>query len=116
MWSIHHIVVGTPHIDPTANGFSATYADLPAAPVAREVEVKVITVEAVRIGPQDGRKRPAGATVYRAKKRTLGNVAIPTREHGNLPTIRQPEGGNVKGIGQAMLRKCAPRDAVPRPA
>ena len=67
--------------------------------MAREVEVEVITVEAVGFGAEDRCERPAGPTVNRAKKRTLGNVAIPTREHGYLSTIRQLEGRNVKGIG-----------------
>ena len=67
--------------------------------MACEIEVEMIAVEAVSVRAQYRCKRPAGSPVYRAKKRTLGNVAIPTREHGYLTSIRQPEGRNVKGVG-----------------
>ena len=67
--------------------------------MTREVQVEVIAVEAVGVGAENRCERPAGPPVNRAKKRTLGNVAIPTREHGYLTSIRQPERRNVKGIG-----------------
>jgi len=67
--------------------------------MARQVEVEVIAMEAVCVGAEDGRERSAGTPVDRTQKSTLGNVAVPTCKHGHLPTIRQLEGCDVKGIG-----------------
>lgn len=80
--------------------------------MARQVEVEVIAVEAVSVGAEYGGKRPAGASMDSPQKRTLGYVAVPTRKHGDLSSIRQSEGRDVKGIGQAMLRKYTAGDPV----
>lgn len=95
---------------------SLAHPPIPAAPMAREIEVEVITVVMVGVRSEHRGERLAGAPVYRPQKRTLGGIAIPTREHGNLPSIRQPEGRDVKGVGQSMLRKYPPGDAVAGPA
>jgi hypothetical protein len=50
MWSIYNAVVSTPQNDLNGLGDSTAHATCPAAPMARKVEVEVITVEAVGFG------------------------------------------------------------------
>ena len=62
---------------------------IPAVP--REIEMEMVAVKCVGLGPQYGGEVTAGAAVDRAQKFTLGVITTPASKHRHLAPIGQDE-------------------------
>src|SRR5690606_17261848 len=67
------------------------------------VEMQMVCVGSVVLGPEHAVEEAAGAVAHRAQKTGFGILARPVPRHRDTPPIGQHEARNVEGICRRML-------------
>ena len=84
-----------------------TDAPFSVAPVAGEIDVKMIVMVAIGIWAQDRGELLTGPTMDGAQEQPLAFAAPPPRLDIDGATVSERKGGNIKRIGVAVLGQSA---------
>src|SRR5262245_23957210 len=78
-------------------------AQLAAAPEEAAIEMKVIVVRGIVVGPQHHMKIATGAGLHGAQEAPLRTRSLPVLGHADLAPAGQGESADVKGVGGGVL-------------
>src|SRR5581483_6250340 len=89
--------------DPGIAAIAVNAEGLPAEPADAAVEVEMVLVLAVVVGPQHDAEIAAGAGVRGAQEARFGPLAAPLAAHADVPAVGQGEAADVDGVGGGVL-------------